>query len=125
MQLQDQQQQLEAALSELQRKQKSYDIAVIEEKLNSIIQRYDDLATKKGALQSEIDEKQLYLANVKYVKEQQLLRQYEQQLVHYEETLQKINEQLTSRWILMGSAKNHQKLTQYLLQDKKIQKLSF
>lgn len=38
---------------------------------------------------------------------------------------QKMEGQITGHWVLMGSAKNHQKLTQCLLQDEEIQQLSF
>lgn len=54
---------------------------------------------------------------------EKLFKRYKLKVIHSSQ--QKIDQQITSRWILMGSAKNHQKLTQYLLQDKKIQKLSF
>ncbi len=55
---------------------------------------------------------------------------YENLFKHYNLTAvhssqQKIKDTITGRWILMGSAKNHQKLTEHLLQDQKIQELSF
>ena len=54
---------------------------------------------------------------------EKLFKQYKLKVIHSNQ--QKNDQQFKGRWILMGSAKNHQKLTQYLLQDKKIQKLSF
>ena len=54
---------------------------------------------------------------------EKLFKQYKLKVIHSSQ--QKIDRRITGRWILMGSAKNHQKLTQYLLQDKKIQELSF
>lgn len=100
LQLDHQEHQLETTRKQLQLKQKSYKIAVIEKKLQTLTDQHDELANKTTALQSTIDEKQLYLANVKYSREQHLFSQYEQQLAHYEEELQKINEQLSTTDLL-------------------------
>lgn len=52
-----------------------------------------------------------------------LFKRYQLKVVHSSQ--KKIDQQIVGRWILMGSAKNHQELTQYLLNDKNIQELSF
>lgn len=52
-----------------------------------------------------------------------LFKRYHLKVVHSSQ--KKIDQQIVGRWILMGSAKNHQELTQYLLNDKNIQELSF
>ena len=52
-----------------------------------------------------------------------LFKRYKLKVVHSSQ--KKVDQQIVGRWILMGSAKNHQELTQYLLNDKNIQELSF
>lgn len=52
-----------------------------------------------------------------------LFRTYEMKVVR--SVQHKTNERISGRWILIGSAENHKKLTGYLLNDSNIQELSF
>ena len=52
-----------------------------------------------------------------------LFKQYKLKVMHSSQ--RKVEQQISGRWVLMGSAKNHQKLTLHLLNDQNIQELSF
>ena len=52
-----------------------------------------------------------------------LFKRYKLKVIHSSQ--KKIEQRISGRWVLMGSAKNHQQLTQDLLNDKNIQELSF
>lgn len=52
-----------------------------------------------------------------------LFKQYKLKVVHSSQ--KKVEQRITGHWVLMGSAKNHKKLTSYLLNEPSIQALSF
>lgn len=99
-QLDELEQQLERQFEQLTIKEKSYEIALLEERLEILTEQNNELANHVATMQSKIDEEQLHLANVKYANEQRLLKQYEQLLQHYKEELKKIDEQLSSTDLL-------------------------
>ncbi|WP_431027772.1 hypothetical protein [Lysinibacillus sp. LZ02] len=99
-QLNDRQQQLEQQLQHLNFKEKSYEIAVIQEKLIGLTEREQQLARQKQSVQTNIDDNALYLANLKYTNEQHLLIQSEQLVQLYEGELRKIDEQLSNTDLL-------------------------
>ena len=62
--------------------------------------------------------------------QQETLDKYEELFKNYQlkvvrNTQYKTASRISGRWILIGSAKNHQRLTQYLLNDTDIQELNF
>ena len=99
-QLFDQEKQMESKLKQLQLMEQSYDIAVIEERLKLLNEQNKELANKTAAMQTKIDDEQLYLANVKYIEEQSLFNQSEQQLAQFNKELLKIDEQLSTTDLL-------------------------
>ena len=99
-QLIDQEQQLDSKFKQLRLKEKSYDIAVIEENLQLLNEQNTELAEKSNAMKEKIDDEQLYLANVKYADELRLFKQNEQQLAQHTEDLRKKDEQLSTTDLL-------------------------
>lgn len=62
--------------------------------------------------------------------QQETLDKYEELFKKYEMKIlrgiqNKTEKQITGRWILIGSAQNHKKLTEFLLSDENIKELSF
>lgn len=99
-QLNDRQQQLDQQLQHLKFKEKSYEIAVIQEKLVGLTEHERQLARQKQSLQKKMEDEALYLANLKYVNEQHLLIKSEQLVQLYEDELRKIDEQLSNTDLL-------------------------
>ncbi|MCZ8533334.1 hypothetical protein [Psychrobacillus psychrodurans] len=109
----------------LKHKQKSYDIAVIEKKLNELIEQHDELFNNTSALRTKIEDQQIHLANVKYANEKRLLNQYKGQLFNYKEALQKMDEKLSSTDLLEQLDEVKAKIRgNYLTEEENYQKQS-
>lgn len=96
----EKQNQLQQRFIEHEHKKKSYQIAVIQEKLEKIVDRYRLAVEKETALLSKIEEEQLYLYNVRYANEKNLLTEAKQNLEIYVEQLKKIDEEYSTEDLL-------------------------
>ena len=56
-------------------------------------------------------------------KYEELFKEYSMQVIR--NTQHKTEHKITGRWVLIGSAGNHRRLTEYLLNDQNIAELSF
>lgn len=98
--LEEQQEQLDRNIEHLAIKQKSYDIAVMEEKLKEFTTLYEELENEVAAVQLNLDEQELYFGQLKYADEKRLFNQSKQKLAQYVHQLQQMDEQYSTAQLL-------------------------
>lgn len=93
VQLEAQQGQLDDELRQLVMKQKSYDIAVMEEALSALVAQYEQLELDVTTTKGKLGEQEFTFGNLKFANTKRLWQQAKQQLALYEQQLQQLDEQ--------------------------------
>lgn len=99
-QLLEQEQKLENDFHHFTMKQKSYEIAVMEEELQKLIAIYNDLEEEVLSIQEKLNNEEQYLGNLKYAKEKKLLKIAEEKLDQYKKQLKQLDEQSSTEELL-------------------------
>lgn len=99
-QLDEQQRKLDYQVEQLTLKQKSYEIAVMEEKLQELESTYKELVIAHDAIQTKLNNQRLYFGNVKYADYNRLLKKAEEKLNQYKKELQQLDETFSTDELL-------------------------
>ncbi|MGN7479556.1 hypothetical protein ACTHOQ_17130 [Solibacillus silvestris] len=96
----EQQLQLDEHGQQLEVKQKSYAIALMEEALLALTASYETLQQEVTALQTKLEQQERHFGNIKYAKEKNLLKQAQQQQQLFEHELKQMDAQYSTEQLL-------------------------